>query len=140
MKNWIKSYDGAIDPQEISFIRKNDLISVIDTPKSAMRDFFETHIFFRIHGLWRQKPPEDAELGEMEARKYISNTYVEVVTAVCILIAGVLLLILPLWILSVLETQNSKLGLITAFIVTFMLLMWVATTAKHLERLGATAA
>lgn len=76
----------------------------------------------------------------MEARKYISNTYVEMVTAVCILIAGVLLLILPLWILSVLETQNSKLGLITAFIITFMLLMWAATTAKHLERLGATAA
>lgn len=76
----------------------------------------------------------------MEARKYINNAYVEVVTAVCILVAGTLLLIVPLWILPVLETQNSKLGLITGFIVAFLLVMWMATTARHLERLGATAA
>lgn len=72
--------------------------------------------------------------------KYISNAYVEVVTAVCILVAGMLLLIVPLWILPVLKTQNSKLGLITGFVITSLLVMWVATTARHLERLGATAA
>lgn len=134
------SYDGAIDPEESLFIHKNDLIPIIHTSKSVIRDFFEAHVFFRVHGLLRQKPPEDVELGEMEARKYISNAYVEVVTAVCILIAGMLLLIVPLWILPVLETQNSKLGLITGFVITFLLVMWVATTARHLERLGATAA
>lgn len=134
------SYDGAIDPKEIIFIHKNDLVPIIQESKSLIRDWFETHVIFRIHGFWRQKPPEDIELGEMEARKYINNAYVEVVTAVCILVAGTLLLIVPLWILPVLETQNSKLGIITGFIVAFLLVMWLATTARHLERLGATAA
>lgn len=140
VKNWFLSYDGAIDPKETLFVHKNDLVPIIHTPKSVIRDYFETHVFFRIHGLWRQKPPEDVEFGEMEARKYIKNAYVEVVTALCILFAGILLLIVPLWILPVLETQNSKLGLITAFIIAFLIVMWVATTARHLERLGATAA
>ena len=51
------------------------------------------------------------------------------------------MLIAPMWILQALDGRTlPKLGTITAFIVTFLMLVSYATLAKPFETLAATAA
>ncbi|KAH6626560.1 hypothetical protein B0J18DRAFT_143638 [Chaetomium sp. MPI-SDFR-AT-0129] len=61
------------------------------------------------------------------------------VSAVTIFI-GVLMLVVPIWILQALGNASYKLGVITAFVLTCLLLTSVAMTSRPLDALGVTAA
>lgn len=53
---------------------------------------------------------------------------------------GIVMLIVPLWILAFVHEQTRRLGIITAFVMAFLMLMSFATLAKPFESLAATAA
>lgn len=53
---------------------------------------------------------------------------------------GILMLVVPLWILAFVHEQTRRLGVITAFVMAFLALISFATLAKPFESLAATAA
>ena len=57
-----------------------------------------------------------------------------------IMIVGLAMLIAPLWILAFLEGLLQRLGVISAFIVLFVILVSVSTVAKPFESLAAATA
>ncbi|KAF3798027.1 hypothetical protein GCG54_00003930 [Colletotrichum gloeosporioides] len=57
-----------------------------------------------------------------------------------ILAIGVVMLLTPIWILQAMNDLKERLGIITAFIFIFLLLLSLVMVAKPFEALGATAA
>jgi hypothetical protein len=55
------------------------------------------------------------------------------------MVVGLLMLISPLWILEFVNGPLQRLGVITAFIVLFLFLLSVATTARPIESLAGAA-
>lgn len=140
IETWMFNNPSAIQDREAEFIKKKDLVSLEQRPKSAVREFFETNIAFRAHGLWKGDAPANTPPAEQQARQYVDNDRVERLSTLCIFAVGLAMLIAPLWALEGLHSPYYKLGLITAFIVAFLVIMSAATTSKPLETLGATAA
>jgi len=65
---------------------------------------------------------------------------VERLSATMIGLVGLTMLIGPIWILDKVSADNIRLGIISAFIVVFYILVGIATTAKIFESLAAVAA
>jgi hypothetical protein len=59
---------------------------------------------------------------------------------IVVLSTGLAMLIGPLWILESIADSKTRLGVITAFVVAFTVLVSSVTVAKHFEVLAATAA
>ncbi|GAB1217080.1 hypothetical protein ATERTT37_006303 [Aspergillus terreus] len=61
LKNWFYNHDGAIMPEERTYIDKNDLFALVPKDRSPLRRFFERSSHFRLFKLWRQKPHAEQE-------------------------------------------------------------------------------
>ncbi|KAI0902956.1 hypothetical protein F4823DRAFT_569169 [Ustulina deusta] len=57
-----------------------------------------------------------------------------------IVFVGASILVTPIWILQAIETLKTKLAVITAFVLVFLLILSFAMVSKPFEALGATAA
>ena len=61
-------------------------------------------------------------------------------TSAIIIAIGMVMLVTPIWALQAMNDIRSKLGVITGFILLFLLVLSVAMVAKPFEALAATAA
>jgi uncharacterized membrane protein len=71
---------------------------------------------------------------------YTDDAKVENFVRVFLTVLGMVMLIAPLWILAVTHGRMERLGVITSFIVLFLVLVAFTTTARSFESLAATAA
>jgi hypothetical protein len=71
---------------------------------------------------------------------YHSDKRVDRFISCVVLAIGTVMLLAPMWILTVLQGSNLKLGIISLFIVLFLGLVSSVTVAKPFETLAATAA
>ncbi|KAI0882000.1 uncharacterized protein GGS22DRAFT_196164 [Annulohypoxylon maeteangense] len=141
VNNWFHNNDGAIMEEERRFItHKEDLINVTNSDKASMRRFLETHIVFRFHWLWKKDLPSDIREVDRKVRRYADDNRIDFITTIALSIIGMLMLIAPIWILAAIKAPYTKLGVITAFIVIFLVTVSYATVAKPSETLAATAA
>lgn len=141
VENWFYNNDGAIVEKERRFItHKEDLISISKLDKPSMRRFLERHIVFRSHWLWKQDPPSDTRDVDRVMRRYEKDEKIDFVTTIVMLLVGMIMLLVPIWTLAVITTPFAKLGVITTFIVLFLLVVSYATIARPWETLAATAA
>jgi hypothetical protein len=141
LENWHWNYNNlAIAEEEQSYLaRTHDLFSVVPREKTPLRRLLERWKSFRIHWLWRDAEAPKLPFYETDV-KYIADERVETFITVLILAIGLVMLIMPMWILQALQSNIAKLGTITAFVVMFLGMVSSVTVAKPFETLAATAA
>jgi len=71
---------------------------------------------------------------------YSSDQRIDHFVSAVITLLGVVMIIAPLWILAFIRSISGRLGVITAFVVVFLCLISVTTTARPFESLAAAAA
>jgi len=131
----------AISEEEQSYLHHpRDLFSLVPKDKSPLRRLLERSSNFRFYQVWRHSKPPELPFHD-ENVIYISDKKVERFVTAVIVVAGMIMLIAPMWILQALDGRTiPKLGTITAFIVVFLGMVSYATLAKPFETLAATAA
>lgn len=145
LRNWHHNNPTAIHAQEITYIdHASDLMGLNPKPgKTRLREFLERSQHFRLHRWWAKKP-RDASQDRIHYRDpdvhYISDKRIERMVTLVVTSVGIMMLVAPLWILAFVQDQVRRLGVITVFVVVFMLLISLATVAKPFESLAATAA
>ncbi|EXJ60198.1 hypothetical protein A1O7_04350 [Cladophialophora yegresii CBS 114405] len=151
VKNWRATYPHAIDPEEASFIdREDDLINVVPVPKTPLRTAVERFIGLGWNRLFLRSPQrfDDLEGGEKRpyfeydpsSTRYYSDSLVDGFFTAIVCIIGLIMLVTPLWILMFVDQPIQQLGVITGFIVLFLGLIQSVTVARPFESLAATAA
>ncbi|RSL53118.1 hypothetical protein CEP53_007849 [Fusarium sp. AF-6] len=89
--------------------------------------------------IWRHK---DKTAPNYDARHvyYSSDARMDKTVSVVIVAVGIIMLITPIWALQAMDGLKAKLGVITAFVLIFLLVLSFAMASKPFEALGATAA
>ena len=82
---------------------------------------------------------EDAIIDD-EHVHYHDDTKINHAVTLIILTFGVAMIVSPLWALEFVHGSTKRLGIITLFIVLFVILLSVTTVAKPFESLAAAAA
>ncbi|KAF2658978.1 hypothetical protein K491DRAFT_651838 [Lophiostoma macrostomum CBS 122681] len=139
LDNWLHNKKNAILDEEAAYIQhRHDLVPLVPKAISGLRQLLEQSSHFRFSSLWRKKPPPSAD--HDEAIHYSSDRRIDAFIGVAVTIMGMLMLIVPLWVLAVTEGMLKRLGVITGFVVLFLCLVAFATVAKPFEALAAAAA
>ncbi|EEU45428.1 uncharacterized protein NECHADRAFT_80333 [Fusarium vanettenii 77-13-4] len=116
-----------------------DLICVAQKDKTPLRRLIDSSLTIRTLPIWRHKdkavPNYDAE-----HVSYYSDSRMDKFASAVIAIIGVVMLITPIWVLQAMDGLKAKLGVITAFVLIFLLTLSFAMASKPFEALGATAA
>jgi hypothetical protein len=140
--NWFFNQDGAILAEETAYIDKpNDLIQLVPKSRTPLRGLLEKSSRFRLSRLWAAKnPPLPQHSAHPEEIHYSSDTKIDNSIGITITILGMLMLIVPLWVLNETNGTRTRLGVITGFIVLFLGLIAFTTVARPFESLAAAAA
>jgi hypothetical protein len=143
----LNNHIGAIDAPERKYVTNHeDLIAVQPKVRSWFRDVLEMTYFLKfmnhIPGLRYcfTRKPEDFDIISDGKGYWQHDRRVESFSTFTISIAGMGMLVGPLWWLNFVAQQEKRLGIITGFIVVFFVLVLVATTAKVSDALAAAAA
>ena len=111
--------------------------------KSALRRLLERSQSFRLSSLWRTDSTAITSTKshiESDEVYYSSDKSIDQFVTAIILFVGVAMLIAPLWILQFVQGSVNRLGVITVFIVLFLVLLSGTTIAKPFESLAGAAA
>lgn len=139
VQSWTKAFPKAIHDEELGYLkRSDDLIYVNPKSDSALRRLF-TGVASR--GLpWFRRHPSDTQGYDQKTTFLHDEERAEVFFTRLTIVAGLLMLIGPIWILEFVAGPLQRLGVITAFILLFLFLVSFATTARPFESLAAAAA
>jgi hypothetical protein len=142
LENWHYNHDfKAIAPEEQKYLQYyRDLFSVVPKEKTPLRKLLEKSRQFHVFWLWRDKEAPNLPIYDAGSITYNSDQRINQVMTTLIMVAGLTMIIAPIWILEYLTTDEQKLGTITAFIVTFVAIVSTVTVSRPFEILGATAA
>ncbi|KAM6507368.1 hypothetical protein FSOLCH5_012585 [Fusarium solani] len=89
--------------------------------------------------MWKHKDKAAADY-DAEHVSYYSDSRMDKTASVVIVAVGIVMLITPIWVLQAMDGLRAKLGVITAFVLIFLLVLSFAMASKPFEALGATAA
>jgi hypothetical protein len=142
VSNWLYNKENAILEEEVAYANHgSDLFPLVPRPKSSLRRLLECSQRFRFSRFWRTQP-SDLEEGPWTDDGYVhysSDEKVDRFVGAIILLLGVMMLIAPLWILKFVPSTLNRLGVISTFIVLFVVLLSFTTVAKPFESLAAAA-
>jgi hypothetical protein len=131
--NWLENNETAIAPAEVEYLNHtSDLFQLVSKNKSWLRRFLERLKLFRTSPIWRRPSPslcEDAIIDD-DCIHYHDDTKINHAVEVIILTLGVVMTVLPLWILEFTHGSKKRLGIIALFIVLFIPMSSVTIVAK----------
>lgn len=113
-----------------------DLSSISSRTRPPLGKWLEGCTRLQTSRLFRDNRTE----GTPATTIYSSNEKFEKLTNRSIIAGGLVMLLAPLWLLEFFTGSRKRLGIITAFVVSFMLLMTTATINRPFEVVAATAA
>ena len=138
VKNWLWNHPETILEAEADFVHRDDLINVVTRRKSPLHDFLlHTDVYTYLPFLKATREP--ANIDKRTVFMY-SDARVDLVVTVLLLVLGLVMLIVPLWILDVIRNTQYRLAFISCAIVIFLLLISGLTAARPSEALAGTAA
>jgi hypothetical protein len=149
VENWLRTYLGAIDDEEASFIKRpDDLVNLVSMSRTPLRRALEQSKTFRLSGVFQRVPQRfDLEKNELpyhgfdpSITRYHDDKRIDAFVTVIVCLVGFILLIAPLWILLYVQSPARQLAIITGFIALFLGLIQSVGIAKPFESLAATAA
>lgn len=150
VRNWLRNVrPTAIDSKECEYIdHDDDLIPVHPKFKSPGRDFLERVAFggrFYKRGIpwlrrwFSKKAPKNVVSLDNENTFWPNDQRMETVSSIVISVAGLAMLIGPIWALAYIKPITQRLAVISCFIVVFFVVV-VITITRLYEALAATAA
>ena len=132
--------NNTILAEETDYMRcRSDLFCLAPRMRSPLRSLLGHASRFRFLKLWQLKFFY-RQGSEDESVYYSADEKIDRFIATVIMGLGLIMLIAPLWILAFLEGLIPRLGVISAFIVLFLVLLSITTVAKPFESLAAAAA
>lgn len=136
LANWFSNNPDAILPEETEFINHpQDLFAMVPKAKTPLRRALERSSRFRLFRLWKLPGPiVDRNI------HYTSDQRIDMFVNAIIAIVGLIMLIVPLWVLAFVTWVVHRLAIITSFVVVFLLFVSFTTVARPFETLGAAAA
>jgi hypothetical protein len=136
LANWFSNNPDAILPEETEFINHpQDLFAIVPKAKTPLRRALERSSRFRLFRPWKTSPPiEDSNI------HYTSDQRIDTFVNVIIALVGLVMLIVPLWVLAFVTWVVHRLAIITSFVVVFLCFVSFTTVARPFETLGAAAA
>ncbi|KAL4788757.1 hypothetical protein BDV19DRAFT_383649 [Aspergillus venezuelensis] len=141
LKNWFYNHDGAIIPEERKYIEKDDLFALVPKDRSPLRRLFEQSSRFRLSRLWKRKElKSELPLHVQQNINYSSDKRIDQFVTATTVVTGLVMLIMPIWVLAYTDPVALKLAVITIFIFLFLALVLLGTHAKTYKLLAATAA
>ncbi|KAI1123516.1 hypothetical protein F5Y10DRAFT_251693 [Nemania abortiva] len=141
LRTWHANHrEMAIDENEHKYLEQNqDLIRLRSNDKTPLRNWIDSSLALRTLSIW-QKHSRAIPNYEMSNISYYSNASMNGFASAVIAFVGASLLVTPIWILQAIKNLQSKLAVITAFILVFLLILSFTMVSKPLEALGVTAA
>ncbi|OJD38905.1 uncharacterized protein BKCO1_3000201 [Diplodia corticola] len=143
---WFDRYPQAITVHERGFLeqdRQNDLIATADRLKAPLRRILEkTPLFYRLEPFHSK----DARVTEYSRKYqdqgviYYDDDLVDKAITIIILLLGLIMLLVPAWLLKGIDSHTVRLALITGFIALFVGLLLLTTPTKPFETMIGTAA
>jgi hypothetical protein len=141
LQNWHWNHGNAIAKNEYEYLSHDrDLLSVVLADKTPLRRLLHRSKLFRLNPFWKKDKMPEIPLYDEGLVTYHSDKRVDRFISCVVLAIGTVMLLAPMWILTVLQGSNLKLGIISLFIVLFLGLVSSVTVAKPFETLAATAA
>lgn len=142
LRNWHYNHSElAISAAETAYLNHDlDLYSVVPKEKTPLRRLLDRSRKFRIHSLWKSAKAPKLPVYDQDVITYTDDKRVDRFVTIVIVGVGTVMLLMPMWILQALHSNNLKLVVITIFVVVFLGLVGYATVAKPFETLAATAA
>jgi hypothetical protein len=131
VSNWFYNHNNAIHPAETEYINSyEDLFSIVPKFKTPLRRLLETSSRFRLARLWRKAP----KLPD-ENIHYSSGQRIEIFVNVINTTLGMIMLVVPLWILAFVDKTTYRLAIITTFLVFFLCFVSFTPRQSRLSRL-----
>ncbi|KAF1948719.1 hypothetical protein CC80DRAFT_485693 [Byssothecium circinans] len=143
VSNWFSHTQNAIHDEERAYItHPTDLIQLVPSSYTPIRSLLERSTRFRLFGLWRKPTPTSlhGHFPQPDLLHYTSDSRVDAFVAATVTFLGMVMLIVPLWVLAVTHGTMKRLGVITGFVVLFLGLVAFTTVARPFESLAAAAA
>ncbi|KAE9364244.1 hypothetical protein N431DRAFT_421114 [Stipitochalara longipes BDJ] len=141
--NWHTTNEGAIDVVERSYLdHTDDLVQIKSRFRTPLRRFLEkTRPGTRFRWLsFLRREPQDKTFYDPGTMYYAKDKLLEHFVTLLVCLVGLVMLVAPLWALKFVTSLNARLGIITGFVVVFLVLIQSVTIAKPFETLAATAA
>lgn len=141
IRNWHHNHDNvAIAAEEQEYLQHDkDLICLVQKDKTPLRRLIDTSLTIRTLPMWKHKDKAAADY-DAEHVSYYSDARMDKTASGVIVAVGIVMLITPIWVLQAMDGLKTKLGVITAFVLIFLLTLSFAMASKPFEALGATAA
>ncbi|KAK4226716.1 hypothetical protein QBC38DRAFT_392594 [Podospora fimiseda] len=141
VRNWHYNHDyKAISPEEQRYLEYDkDLISVAVQEKSPLRQLIDNTPFLRTLPLWKHRE-EDVPIYDAGHLSYYSEKRKDAFSSGVIVLIGAVVLIVPIWTLQALETLQSKLAVITAFILILLAVVSLTMATRPYEAWAIAAA
>jgi hypothetical protein len=134
---------GVIDDKEAMFVTHiEDLVAIRQSPKVAIREFFDHLVVRHCDGLFRflcKAPPGQTDHWQ-GGKILVSNE--ELMNRFSVLfefLVALVLFIIPLWILQAVNSANEKLAIITVFVLACLALLSFVMSGSPFQVLAATA-
>ena len=145
MRGWLQDHHGAIAADEAAFAgpQYNDLMDVVEQPRSPLRSFLEAlGIFSHQNFSFFQR--EDSGLPDMmkEGTVHYAEERIDSFVNGVLCVVGFGMITTPLWVLFALgDHKKLQLVVITMFVGLFLLVVQgVSAKVRPFESLAATAA
>ncbi|KAI9641351.1 hypothetical protein NHQ30_010153 [Ciborinia camelliae] len=141
IKNWHRKNEGAIYKEELKYLDTDeDLMTIVPINKTPLRRALEHFEWFKTVNYFRRHPTKTKASYDAGTIFYHSDDKIQTFDSGIVILLGVIMLLIPLWILEAMQSKKAILGVISVFVVGFMLLVQVVTLAKPYETLAAAAA
>lgn len=128
-------------PEEQKYIEQGDLFALIPKERSPLRRIFERSSQFRLSRFWKKNAPSsNLPFHVQQHIHYSSDKRIDQFVTLTIIVTGLVMIIVPIWVLTFTRLIVLKLTVITIFILLFLALVSLGTNAKPYESLAATAA
>lgn len=138
VKNWLTR--GAINSKERNFINhEGDLVAVNSRAEPPLQRLLEACRLLRLSRFLKEKLSPDVHVLS-DYTNYSSNEVMERLSNTSIIFLGFAMLMAPLWWLNFVSGRNQRLGIISAFLGVFMVLMATATVNSPFQVVASTAA
>lgn len=147
VKNWLTNEKGeylhAIDAKETTCYTDSnyapDLITISSRTRPPLGRWLESWERLQVSRLFRAKLIPGQHV-ESDTTTYSSDSKFEKLTNRSIIAGGLIMLLTPLWLLEFASGSKVRLGIITAFVVVFMMGMTTATINRPFEVVASSAA
>lgn len=116
-----------------------DLISISSRTLPPLGRWLESWQSLRL-SKWFSAVLIEGKHVKSESTTYFSDSRFEKLTNRSIILGGLIMLLTPLWLLEYYSGSKRRLGIITTFVVVFMLIMSTATINRPFEVVASSAA